>query len=223
MSTLDELLAAAAAADGMTRINFRDPKAAFGADAIHRLEPWLGDARLASFAVVTIERVAAQPDQVDLSRASLRSARARCNETVRGDIDAALTRLGRPARVSSPRASTPAFRRLVSTRPALSAVEGAFDQAMLDIYSEAGRATRYWAGYFLRSVRKDGGLEAARKLLWKTGTSTGFERLKEESRLDLSMEALMLRPEFRELFSEAELGRASDRLAEHGYRLDRDS
>ena len=61
---------------------------------------------------------------------------------------------------------------------------------------------------------------AARKLLWKSGTSNGFERLKAERRLDLSMEALMLRPEFRELFSEAELTRASDRLLAHGYRAD---
>src|ERR1035437_6515731 len=111
MSTLDELLAAAAAADGMTRINFRDPIAAFGPDAIHRLEPWLGDARLASFAVVTIERVAGQTDQADLAGASLGSARASCDETVRDDIDSALARLGRPARTTSPRASTPAFRR----------------------------------------------------------------------------------------------------------------
>ena len=96
-------------------------------------------------------------------------------------------------------------------------VELQFDQAMLDIYELAGRQTGYWANYFLRSVRKDGGLEAARKLLWKDGTSEGFERLKAEHRLDLSMEALMLRPEFRELFTAAELARAAERLSAHGY------
>jgi hypothetical protein len=62
-------------------------------------------------------------------------------------------------------------------------------------------------------------LATARKLLWKTGTSEGFERLKKEGRLDLSMEAVMLRPEFGELFLREELERASGRLAAHGYRL----
>ena len=108
----------------------------------------------------------------------------------------------------------------LAPRPAPSLIEVRFDQAMLDIYALAGRETGYWANYFLRSVRKSGGLEAARKLLWESGTSAGFERLKAERRLDLSMEALMLRPEFRELFSEAELTRASDRLLAHGYRAD---
>ena len=104
------------------------------------------------------------------------------------------------------------------TRTEVSMVERQFDQAMLDIYELAGRQTGYWANYFLRSVRKDGGLIAARKLLWKEGTSEGFERLKAERRLDLSMEALMLRPVFRELFSAAELTQAEDRLSAHGYR-----
>jgi len=187
------------------------------------LEPWLSDARLARFAVVTIDRVAAQPDAADAARASLKRGRAGCVESVRGDVDAALARLGRSARSVSSFPAAPAFHQLVSQWAASSAAEAQFDQAMLDIYSLAGRETGYWAGYFLRAVRKDGGLETARKLLWKTGTSRGFERLKEEGRLDLSMEALMLRPEFRELFSEAELERAADRLAEHGYRLDRHS
>jgi hypothetical protein len=96
-------------------------------------------------------------------------------------------------------------------------VELRFHQAMLDIYELAGRETGYWAGYFLRSVRNDGGIATARKLLWKAGTSAGFERLKAERRLDISMEAVMLRPEFRELFTTQELVRAAERLTEHGY------
>lgn len=99
----------------------------------------------------------------------------------------------------------------------VSMLELQFDQAMLDIYELAGRQTGYWAVYFLRSVRKDGALQAARKFLWKDGTSEGFERLKAEHRLDLSMEALMLRPEFQELFTAAELARAAERLSAHGY------
>ena len=217
MSELDQLLAAAAAANGLTRMDFRNSIAEFGDAAIPRLEPWLCDARLATFAVFTIERIAAEPEHAAAARSSLQRARAGCIEAVRGDIDAAMSRLGRSARTAVVAEAPPGFRQLVSTRPVATALEGQFDQAMLDIYSLAGLATGYWAGYFLRSVRKDGGLVAARKLLWKNGTSAGFERLKEEGRLDLSMEALILKPEFRALFTEEELTRAADRLAEHGY------
>jgi hypothetical protein len=466
--TLDELLAAAAAADGMTRIDFRDPIAAFGEAAIRRLEPWMGDVRLARFAVLTIERAAAEPSARAAAIAAFRRARATCAESAGEEIQAALSRLGREGRGYSTQARTasgvpaklipvpPALRSLVSEwraarSPAQAAIlwprdlwltdlpqhaemfrslptllsrgdvrsicsgaandataaeralvavmvwgqgnvgygryrtneilstpnaperllkvartlagdgpvaayrrlaamndcglsrlgpafgtkflhfcqpagqtltalildrlvsdwleedagldlksqpwserryeaylrqmhawanelecapdeveqcifqakadesgsqwstdryaaphrsglksvarsavaealvpnaevallELKFHQAMLDIYWLAGRATGYWAGYFLRSVRKDGGLEAARKLLWMNGTSNGFKRLKKEGRLDLSMETLLLRPEFDDLFSAEERARAADRLTANGYQPNR--
>ena len=118
-----------------------------------------------------------------------------------------------------PRKHGPGEPAIAGAQPVLSTVELAFHQAMLDIYWLAGRETGYWASYFLRAVRNNGGLPTARKLLWASGTSEGFERLKKEGRLDLSMEAVMLRPEFRELFSAEELARAADRLAANGYRV----
>jgi len=42
-----------AAADGSTRIEYRDLIAQYGGEAIKRLKPWLGDARLAAFAVAS--------------------------------------------------------------------------------------------------------------------------------------------------------------------------
>ena len=92
---------------------------------------------------------------------------------------------------------------------------------MLDIYWLAGRATGYWASYFLRAVRNHGGVAAARELLRKTGTSPGFERLTAERRLDLSMEALVIKPEFSGLFTPREVQIARERLADAGYRPDR--
>ncbi len=461
MSTLDELLASAGSADGMTRFEFRDPIAAFGEEAIQRLEPWIGDARLARFAVLTIACAGVRPSVAGLARTSLHRARTGCPKWVRDDIDAALAGLGRSARVQSPKLRStsvrgpvalvpvpPALRQVVSewraagsppqapipwprdlwltdlpqhaelfralptllARPDVRAVcanaakdpnsaeralvammawgqgntgcgrfrtsqillvphaserllataatlasdgplaayrrladkgdcgldglgaafgtkylyfcqpagaetialihdklvadwllenagldlksqpwsewryeaylrhmhawaveldcapdeveqgifqdrandsggqwsaaglavsrpprrpsgratdlldtergpsivEARFHQAMLDIFELAGRETGYWATYFLRSVRDHGGLETARKLLRKSGTSGGFERLKAERRLDLSMEAVILRPEFRELFSAEELAIASNRLLAHG-------
>ncbi len=99
---------------------------------------------------------------------------------------------------------------------------------MLDVFRLAGEATRrkrsdgtsergYWASYFLRGVRNHGGPDYAHQLLRKEGTTDGFQRLKEEGRLDLTMEALVLRPEYAELFSDEERRVAAHRLAEAGY------
>lgn len=99
-------------------------------------------------------------------------------------------------------------------------LEQRFHEAMLDIYALAGRASGYWAGYFLRTVRARGGIGTARYLLGLKGTSAGFERLRKEGRLDLSVEALVLRPEFRPLFTAAELETARTRLARYGQTPD---
>ena len=63
-----------------------------------------------------------------------------------------------------------------------------------------------------------GGLAAARRLLHTPTVSDGFTALWERGRLDLSVEALVLQERFRNLFTEQELERARERLAEYGYR-----
>ena len=45
------------------------------------------------------------------------------------------------------------------------------------LHRRAGVATGYWLGCVLRSVRQDGGLAVAKKLLAKP-TSKGFEKLR---------------------------------------------
>ena len=99
-----------------------------------------------------------------------------------------------------------------------------FDAAMeADVYRRAGEETGYWANYFLRDLRSHGGLITAKKLLRAKGISHGFRRLKEEGRLDLTVEALVLRQEFRPLFTNGELALAKARLDRYGYRPRRDS
>jgi hypothetical protein len=91
---LEGLLRQAAAADGMTRINYRDRIAALGVPAIERLEPWLRDERLGAFAVQTILRAALGPGAAVAARSALLRGRVACSESVRCDIDATLARLG---------------------------------------------------------------------------------------------------------------------------------
>lgn len=65
---------------------------------------------------------------------------------------------------------------------------------------------------FLRVVEREGALTTARRLIMRSAPSSGFTRLWELKRLDLTVEALALRQPWRRLFTEAELGQARQRL-----------
>jgi hypothetical protein len=60
-SELDQLLASAGDADPSERIQFRDPIAAHGEDAIEAMTDWLGDQRLAAFAIRVLEVIGRDP------------------------------------------------------------------------------------------------------------------------------------------------------------------
>jgi hypothetical protein len=93
-----------------------------------------------------------------------------------------------------------------------------FDAAMLEVYAAAMREVNYPARRFLAMVRGRGGLEAARQLLSKPGISEGFRRLAQAGKLDLTMEFLVLTPEYAELFTEEEREIARERLLRYGMR-----
>ena len=95
-------------------------------------------------------------------------------------------------------------------------LESKFHEEMLNIYKEA-RRIGYDAKWFLTMVVNMGGLMAAKKLLSTDELQYGFTRLWELHRLDLSVEALVRRPEFTTLFTDKELARAEERLRAHGY------
>ncbi len=94
------------------------------------------------------------------------------------------------------------------------ATEADFHEEMLSLHRRTGTATGYWPNYFLRSVRNDGGLAVAKKLLAPEETSTGFARLVEARRVDLSVEAIVLEDRYSHLFTSAELDEARERLAQ---------
>ena len=93
-------------------------------------------------------------------------------------------------------------------------LEAQFDQEMLDIHPKCGKATGYWPNRFLQKVRKVGGLSAATEWFQpEKGLSPGLQRLARENRIDLSMEALVLREPWNKLFSNEELNEARRRIA----------
>lgn len=99
----------------------------------------------------------------------------------------------------------------------LTALAEKFTAEMIDSYYILGEETGYWANYFLREVRRRGGVEAARQLLYKPELSSGLEQLRKIRRLDISVEAYVLRPEYEPLFTAQELETARARLRTQGY------
>ncbi len=95
--------------------------------------------------------------------------------------------------------------------------ESQFNEAMLNIYRRAKAEADYNATRFLSMVVEHGGLETARYLLHAGTVSEGYTALWERKRLDLTVEAMVLRPEWGTLFSDVERRIAVNRLREYGY------
>src|SRR4051794_19137514 len=74
----------------------------------------------------------------------------------------------------------------------------AFDRAMLRLYEDA-RDAGYNATYFLRMLNELGGVATAKRLINANAPSEGFTKLWEMKRLDLSVEALVRLPQWRDL------------------------
>lgn len=88
-----------------------------------------------------------------------------------------------------------------------------FHQKMLDVYTNIGRQTGYWARRYKQKVDRDGGLKAAKQwLVPKKNPSQGMEHLKKHNRLDLSFEHLVVQEPWSDLFTAKELQVAHDRL-----------
>src|SRR5436190_13754923 len=94
-------------------------------------------------------------------------------------------------------------------------LESELHQTLLDNFTRAGRETGYWGKYFLRELRKKGGLATTRRMLLPSRSATaapGFQALLDAGRTDLSVEAIALNPRFKKLFTEGELAEARRRL-----------
>jgi hypothetical protein len=94
-----------------------------------------------------------------------------------------------------------------------------FHAAMVEVYVRAKSEAGYTASRFLAMVTDQGGYEAARTLLHASGVSEGYTALWERDRLDLTVEAVILKPEWLDLFSPEERNIARERLTQYGYDL----
>jgi 5-methylcytosine-specific restriction protein A len=93
--------------------------------------------------------------------------------------------------------------------------------ALEDGYKRAGDEVGYWGRRFLQAVRRNGGLVTAKRMLRRTSTTAsprtmGLDALLKANRPDLTVEAIVLRDQFRTLFTPDELKVAEERLGEYG-------
>lgn len=95
--------------------------------------------------------------------------------------------------------------------------ETAFTGAMLEIYERAKTECRYTATRFFQMVLDRGGLETARYLLHTPNLSDGFTALWKCGRLDLTVEAYVLKSEWCDLFTDEEIRIATKRLRDLGH------
>ena len=98
-------------------------------------------------------------------------------------------------------------------------LETRFHEAMLEIYRRAKSDAGYNATRFLGMVSEQGGYQAARTLIYASTVSDGYTALWERKHLELTVEALILKPEWHDLFSDEERTIARQRLADYGYDL----
>jgi len=96
-------------------------------------------------------------------------------------------------------------------------IEGRFHREMIAIYKSAKRECGYNPTRFLRMVTERDGLQAAKALLHSNALADGFMELWNRRRLDLTMEALVLRSPWKNLFTDEELATAEKRLRDTGY------
>jgi hypothetical protein len=97
--------------------------------------------------------------------------------------------------------------------------EQRFDAAMMNIYHRARKEAGYNATRYLQMLHDQGGLGTAQTLLHARQVSEGYTALWERKRLELTVEALVLQPEWRELFTPEELDIARQRLQQYGHQV----
>ncbi|MBT8167622.1 hypothetical protein [Falsiruegeria litorea] len=95
-------------------------------------------------------------------------------------------------------------------RPSLS-LENKFADALLATCDETAKLG-YVADEFASMLKIHGAVQTAKKLVRSGEIQSGLRRLRDLGRLDLATEAVMLQPEFRELFTQQHLDAASWRL-----------
>lgn len=97
-----------------------------------------------------------------------------------------------------------------------------FHKDMLNIY-ESAKKIGYNASRFKQMVANNGGLNVAKKFIKNNTPSDGFTNLLLRGRLDLTVEALVLKEAYKSLFSQEERQTVLDRLKEYDFKVENEN
>jgi hypothetical protein len=92
-----------------------------------------------------------------------------------------------------------------------------FTRALLAMCDRFEKELEYSPKVLRRLLSEGGGVAAARQLVNTGPNQSGLDRLWEHGRLDQSLEAHVLLPEYTALFSDRERRKARRRLEDHGF------
>jgi len=116
---------------------------------------------------------------------------------------------------------TPAIPEIPSTSKEVEPMDtliNKFSSDMENIYHTASKLG-YTPTYFWQMVQSMGGYQAAKKLISTKNPSSGLTRLWDLRRLDLSVEAHVIKPEYSSLFTDEERRICAERLESFGYKI----
>lgn len=93
-----------------------------------------------------------------------------------------------------------------------------FHRDMIAIYQNAKKECGYNATRFLQMVAAKDGLTVAKSFIQRSQRTDGFTTLWELGRLDLTVEALILKPKYAELFTDEERRQVQELLDQYNNR-----
>lgn len=96
-------------------------------------------------------------------------------------------------------------------------LEKRFDEELIKTCEIAQKEYGYNPTRFLQLVSRFGGVKTAKEIIRKNNISDGFDKLQKANRIDLTMEAIIVKKEYAELFTDDEVNSCFDLLCEYGY------
>ncbi len=100
----------------------------------------------------------------------------------------------------------------------MSAVEKQFQEELIKNCQLAEKeCPGYRSARFLQTVEKFGAVKTAKEIIRKGRTSDDFEKLQEAGLLKYTMEALIVKAQYGDLFTDDEVNSCYEILCEYGY------
>ena len=96
-------------------------------------------------------------------------------------------------------------------------LEKQFTKELLENCEKASKSCPYRGVRFIQTLQKFGGVKTAKEILHKGRLSDEFEILVKAGLVELTMEALVVKPCYAELFTDDEVNSCYETLCENGY------